>query len=190
MSQVGQNEVQISGEAEVAQLKTGDRIIAVVAADAGGITGVRTREQRDAEARANAIDLVGEDAPKRQRTARPIRERLLELKDLLDEGLVSQQEFEAARAKILAELTGDEDEPAAQAAMRAPAVSVPIPAVAPVTLSAAPTTLPENQCQMVARLKGIFPSFEDDALEAVLTACGRDMNQAARMLSELEPPPQ
>jgi len=54
---VGENEAGLSSDDEVAQLKSGDRIVVNVASDAGGITGVRTREQRDAEGRATAIDI-------------------------------------------------------------------------------------------------------------------------------------
>jgi len=157
---VGQNEVDLSSDADITQLRSDDRIIAVVTADAGGITGVRTREQRDVEARANAIDLEGSPhgatssngfteaeirsmtVPKlrevlgklgldtsglksalldrllaahestttqsrprqRQRTERSVRERLLELSSLKEEGLVSQEEHDSKRHEILADL--------------------------------------------------------------------------------------
>ena len=166
---VGQNEVDLSGDADVAQLKTADRIVAIVAADAGGVMHVRTREQRDAEGRAKAIDVDHDDVrrvlvppaltedeiraltvPKlraalqqlglstsglkpalvdrllaaqkksdeddesaaaeesrprqRQRTERTAKERLLELSSLKEEGLVTQEEYEAKRRDILADL--------------------------------------------------------------------------------------
>jgi len=76
------------------------------------ITGVRSREEKDAEGRANAIDVDGlsggaggseaEARPaQRPRVERSVRERLVELKSLHDEGLISEANFEARQRVIL-----------------------------------------------------------------------------------------
>ena len=76
------------------------------------ITGVRSREEKDAEGRANAIDVDGpsgeaggseaEARPaQRPRVERSVRERLVELKSLHEEGLISEANFEARQRVIL-----------------------------------------------------------------------------------------
>ncbi|EOD33766.1 hypothetical protein EMIHUDRAFT_229266 [Emiliania huxleyi CCMP1516] len=76
------------------------------------ITGVRSREEKDAEGRANAIDVDwpsgeagGSEAEarpaQRPRVERSVRERLVELKSLHEEGLISEANFEARQRVIL-----------------------------------------------------------------------------------------
>jgi len=76
------------------------------------IIGVRSREEKDVEGRANAIDVDGpsgeaggseaEARPaQRPRVERSVRERLVELKSLHEEGLISEANFEARQHVIL-----------------------------------------------------------------------------------------
>ena len=69
-------------------------------------------EEKDAEGRANAIDVDGpsgeaggseaEARPaQRPRVERSVRERLVELKSLHEEGLISEANFEARQRVIL-----------------------------------------------------------------------------------------
>jgi membrane protease subunit (stomatin/prohibitin family) len=90
------------------------------AAVVGGVAyhaGKRGQQNRDAEADQNAQiqDLQQQNAQMQQQPAAPaaaapaaaaaaggITEQLTQLKGLLDSGVLDQQEFEAAKAKVLA----------------------------------------------------------------------------------------
>ena len=125
---VGSNRVELRTDADVVQLKDDDRVTAWLVEGAGGIVGGRTREQREAEGRASAVDVEEAEAEPAAKRARPngdgagpssdsgagsstdaapkksVRERLKELKEYKDEGLITEALYEARAAEILREL--------------------------------------------------------------------------------------
>ena len=133
---VGGNEVEVTSDADVAQMRQQDRLIAWLSEDADGIVGERTRETRDREGRAAAVALDDEQdgdgvngEGRRVRARRELnheldgargasggagssgggdrrsaKERLSELKQLFDDGLISQEKYEQHQERILSQI--------------------------------------------------------------------------------------
>ena len=117
MLAVGPAQAEIASDEDVVQLKADDHVTAWLIDGAGGMVGARTREQRDQEGRAGAVDVDEEDAaPAAKRPKpngdepspssdvapkRPVRERLKELKELKDDELISEEMYKTRAAEIL-----------------------------------------------------------------------------------------